>query len=169
MFINTWLILPWYLFNILLIAPYVSLIRLVWSLNILSNTEIIYLDCIIAYPESSRFFFLDFITHMILQTVNINISDGCNVWTNKHINFTNKSASMVEKRCEYHFVQCFPIYERTLPCEFSWSSVLRSWVWSIGGMILIGENVPEVSLFQCHFIRQKSQVDWPGIDPGHPR
>jgi hypothetical protein len=180
----------------ILIAPYVSLIRLVWSVNILSNTEIIhkvvqiwpgqtvtclhtnspgriwttlYVDCIIAYPESTRFFFFDFITHMILQTVNINISYGCNLWTNKQRNFTIKSASMVDKLCEYHFVQCSPIYERALPCEFLWSSVLKRWVWSVGGMIPIGENVPEVSLFQCHFIRQKSQVDWPGIDPGDLR
>jgi len=35
-------------------------------------------------------------------------------------------------------------------------------------MILTGENKEE-SLFQCHFVNRKFQMDWSWIEPGTPR
>jgi hypothetical protein len=43
--------------------------------------------------------------------------------------------------------------------------------WSTGGMKLTGENrsTRGKNLSQCHFVHQKSHMDWPGIEPGPPR
>jgi hypothetical protein len=46
---------------------------------------------------------------------------------------------------------------------------MDGWMWSIGGMIMTGEkHNRERNLSQCHFIHQKSHIDWPGIEPWPP-
>ena len=42
------------------------------------------------------------------------------------------------------------------------------WVWSIGGMVLTGENLSGTNLPQCYFFQHKSHMDWQGIEPGPP-
>jgi len=59
----------------------------------------------------------------------------------------------------------------TVNCRYI-LSVTYEREWSNGGIIIMPEeNRPNrrKSLFPCHFVNQKSQMDWPRIETGPPR
>lgn len=44
---------------------------------------------------------------------------------------------------------------------------MNEWVWSVGGMILIGGNFSalEKNLSQCNFVYNKLHMEWQGMEP----
>jgi hypothetical protein len=46
---------------------------------------------------------------------------------------------------------------------------MNEWVWSIGGMVVTGENSVEINLSQYRSVDHKSHVDWLGIESGPSR
>jgi len=84
------------------------------------------------------------------------------------------SHQIIFTNCAFHSCVKFPRPFWQCACIYCWGyavSVVNDWEWHTGGHDSDSRirSTWRKILCQCHFVHNKSHMDWPGIDSGLPR